>query len=255
MKYNSFDFKVDKYLTLIPFGDFHYGSKSCKVDTLLAHIKDIKETKDTAVLLMGDLCNIGTRDSVGSGTYDDHINPEEQYEQMLEFLKPIKKKIIGCHQGNHEERIKNSTSFDISKMLARELEVPYLQYGALHKIKVNNVNFHIYSIHGSSGSATLAGKMNSCIKMQEKVGADVYLMAHTHGLNYFPQIYYSIDNRGGHIVKNTKHFILTGSFVDWDSSYAEMKNYCPSPIGVPKVKLFGELSRGSKKVEVKFTDR
>jgi hypothetical protein len=255
MKMNEFECKVKEYLTLIPLGDVHYGCRSCEVDIFKNHVNDIRKAKDTTVILMGDLCDIGTRDSVGAGTYDDNINPEEQYEEMLEILKPIKDKIIGLHTGNHEERIRIKTSFDISKMLSRELNVPYLQWGALHKIKVNDINFHAYSIHGSSCATTLAGKMNACLKMQEKVSADLYIHAHTHGLDYFPQIYYSIDNRGSVIIKNTKHFILTGSFVDWDSSYAEMKNLGPSPVGIPKIKLFGALSRGAKKVEVKFTDR
>lgn len=255
MKLNIVDFKVKDYLTLIPLGDVHYGSRSCDVGIFKDHLKMIKKMNDVAVILMGDMVNVGLKDSVGAGPYDDSRNPEEQYEEMLEFLLPIKDKIIACHCGNHEERIRKNTSFDISKILSKELGCPYLQYGGLHKIKVNKINFHAYSIHGSRGGTTLAGKINACIKMQEKAGADLYLMGHTHGLDYFPQIYYSVDNRGGHIIKNTKHFILTGSFVDWDNSYAEMKNYCPSPVGVPKIRLYGNLSRGSKKVEVKFTDR
>ena len=255
MKFNSFNFKVDNYLTLIGLGDVHYGSRSCEIDTFKAHIEMIKKMKDVAVILMGDMVNVGLRDSIGDGPYGDDCSPEEQFEKMLKMLYPIKDKIITNLSGNHEERIRKKTSFDVSKLLSKELNVPYSQYGALNKIKVNKVNFHVYAIHGSAGGRTIAGKISACIKMQEKAGADIYLMGHTHGLDYFPQIYYSIDNRGGHIVKKTKHFILTGSFVDWDSSYAEMKNYSPSPVGVPKINLYGELSRGSKKVEVKFTDR
>ena len=59
----------------------------------------------------------------------------------------------------------------------------------------------------------------------------------------------------GETVFTLSRFILTGSFVDWDGSYGEAKNYSMLPIGIPKIKLFGELSRGAKKVEVKFTDR
>jgi predicted phosphodiesterase len=255
MKLNCANFKVKNYLTLIPFGDVHYGSRECDVKVFNAHLNMIKEMGDVAVILMGDMVNVGTRDSVGAGAYDDNRNPEEQYEEMIGFLEPIKEKIIGCHQGNHEERIRNNSSFDISKMLAHELKVPYLQYSALHKIKVNDVNYHVYSVHGSSGATTAAGKMNSCRKMQENVDADIYLHAHTHALDYSPQICYTIDNRARIIEQRTRHFILTGSFVNWDGSYGEKKNYSLSPIGVPKIKLFGNLSRGAKKIEVRFTDR
>ncbi len=255
MKLNAVNYKVKDHLTLIPLGDVHFGSRDCDVDVFKAHLDMIKDKKDVAVILMGDIVNCGTRESVGAGNYDDNRNPEEQYEEMLEFMKPIKNKIIGCHQGNHEERIRNLSSFDISKMLSRELGVPYLQYGALHKIKVNNINYHVYSIHGSSGATTAAGKMNACRRMQENVDADIYLQGHTHALDYNTQIYHKIDNRARVIRRKIRHFILTGSFVDWDGSYGEKKNYSLSPIGVPKIKLYGNLSRGTKKVEVTFTDK
>ncbi len=255
MKLNIVDYKVKNYLTLIPLGDVHYGSRECNVDVFKAHIEMIKNTKDCAVILMGDLVNVGLRDSVGAGPYDDNKTPEEQYEEILKLLLPIKSKIISCLCGNHEERIRKTTSFDISKMLAKELKVPYLQYGGLHKIKVNGINYHVYSIHGSSGATTGAGKMNACRKMQEKADADIYLHGHLHSLDYSQQIYYSISNKNKTIEQRIKHFILTGGFVLWDGSYGEMKSYSLSPIGFPKVKLWGQLSRGSKKVEVKFTDR
>ena len=255
MKLICKNYKVKNYLTLIPLGDIHYGSKDCDVDVFKAHIDMIKKIDNCAVVLMGDLISTGTRDSVGAGSYDDIYTPDEQYDRMLEFLEPIKDKIIGALQGNHEERVRNSTSFDINKMFAKDLEVPYLQYGAALKIKVNEINYHVYAIHGGSCATTLAGKMNACRKMQEKVNADIYLHAHTHGLDYSPQIYYEIDNRSRMIVQRIRHFVLTGSFVNWDSSYGEMKNLSPSPIGIPKIRLYGDLSRGMKKIEVRFSDR
>ncbi len=255
MKLNIVDYKVKKALNLMALGDIHFGSKECNVPVLEAHLDMIKKTDDCAIILMGDLINCGTRVSVGAGTYDDDYNPQEQYEKMLNYLEPIKNKIISAHSGNHEERIRQLSSFDITKMLCRELNIPYLGYGALTKIKVNKLNFHVYSTHGSSGSGTPMGKMRNCVKMQNNADADIYLYGHTHGLDYNVQNYYLINNRGRYIEERTKHFVLTGSFVNWDGSYGEAKNYAMLPIGIPKIKLYGELSRGAKKVEVKFTDR
>ena len=255
MKLICKNYKVKNYLTLIPLGDMHFGSKDCDVKVFEAHLEMIKKMKDCAVILMGDLINTGTRDSVGAGSYDDIYTPEEQYEKMIEYLMPIKDKIIGALQGNHEERVRNSTSFDINKLFAEKLQVPYLQYGGLLKLRVNDINYHVYAIHGGSCATTLSGKMNACRKMADKVNADIYLHAHTHGLDYSPQIYYEIDNRNKMIVEKIKHFVLTGSFTIWDGSYGEMKSLNPSPLGVPKIRLYGDLSRGAKKIKVEFTDR
>ena len=174
---------------------------------------------------------------------------------MLDYLYPLKKKIIGAHIGNHEERIREISSFNITKMLCDKLKFPYLGYSALHKIKVNNVNFHIYSTHGSTSATTITGKMSKSRKAQETADADIYLCGHTHALDYNTQPFLRINNRARTVEEHTKHFILTGNFVKWDGSYGEKKNYQMLSIGVPKIKLFGELSRGKKKVEVKFTDK
>lgn len=255
MMLNVVNYDVKDYLTLIPFGDMHYGSRDCDVEIFEAHLDMIKREKDCAVILMGDLINCGTFASIGARTYDDKYNPEEQYELMLEYLRPIKKKIIGAHIGNHEERIRELSSFDIIKMLCRELKVPYLGYSALHKIRVNNVNFHVHSTHGSTSATTITGKMNKSRKALENADADIYLCGHTHALDYNTQPYCRINNRARTIEEHLRHFVLTGNFVKWDGSYGEKKNYQMLTLGVPKIKLFGELSRGVKKVEVRFTDK
>lgn len=215
----------------------------------------IKETKNPSTILTGDLINCGLHVGPGAGSFDDSYNPQEQFEKVIKILYPIRKQTISLLTGNHEERIRNKTSFDVSKLLAEQLDVPYHRYGVLSKIKVNDVNFHIYAVHGSSGSTTLAGKINSCFKLKDNVDADIYALAHTHALNYVPVPYYKINNRKRIIEESMRHFILTGSFVGWDDSYGEMKNYSMMPLGIPKIKLFGELSRGKKKIEVKFSDK
>ena len=198
--------------------------------------------------------NCGTRTSVGAGNYDDSYNPQEQYEKIIEILDPIKDKIIGAMQGNHEERIRELSSFDITKLLCREIGCSYLGYSALHKLKVNNVNFEVFSAHGSSSSSTIEGKMRCCKNLQLIADADLYLLSHTHGLAHTVQPYYKINNRMKTVEEQTKHFVLTGHFVNWDGSYGERKGYQLLKSGLPKIKLYGDLSRGKKKIEVRFSD-
>ncbi len=255
MMLNCQEYKVKKYLNLLPLGDVHFGARDCNEEVFQAHLDKIKRTPDCAIILMGDMINCGTRVSVGAGTYDDDYHPQEQYDRMMELLRPIKDKLIGGHIGNHEERIRELSSFNITKSMCRELEIPYLGYSALHKIKVNDVNFHINSTHGSTGSGSLMGKMRNCMKLQDNADADIYLYGHTHGLDYNPQPYYRINNRGRYVEEQMRHFVLTGGFVNWDGSYGEKKNYSMLPIGMPKIRLYGELSRGKKKVEVRFSDK
>jgi len=240
MKLNCKEFKVKEYLTVVPFGDTHYGSKECDEKLIHEWIDWIKGQKNIAVIGMGDFINCGTKVSVGAGSYDDKKVPEEQYNDMIDMLKPIKDKIIGMHIGNHEERIRQLSSFDIVKEMSKRLDVPYLGYSALHKLRVNEFNYIAFSTHGSSGGTTTSGRISACQKLQDVANADLYLMGHTHGLSNFTTSYLDVNLQNKTIEEHKKHFVLTGHFVDWDGSYGEQKNYPLLKKGAAKVKLYGD---------------
>jgi len=255
MRYSQHSFKVDDYLLLFPIGDVHFGAKDCDVKLFEDHLKMIQKTPNSAVILTGDLCNIGLHDSAGAGCFDDEYNPHEQYDRLIKYLSPLKDKIIAALVGNHEERIRNKTSFDITKLLCVELKCDYLGYGGMLRLLVNTVPYHIYATHGSGGGRTIAGKMKRCWDMQFNAQADLYLHAHVHALNHYPKNYFKIDNQRRCLVEETRHFVLTGSFLKWDGSYGEKKGFQSMQPGIPKIKLFGNLSRGKKKIEVRFSDK
>jgi len=240
MRLNCVDVKVKDHLALWALGDIHFGSRECDVNKFEKYLGWAKENKDVRILLMGDLINSGTRASIGAGTYDDEYNPQEQYEIMLDYLKPIKKKIIGAHIGNHETRIRDLSSFDVTKMMCRELKVPYLGYSALTKLRVNKNNYIVYSTHGNTGASTVSGKLNKCMKQQEIADADIYLYGHTHGLTNDLQTVYKANIKNKVLEEKERHFVLTGSFVKWDGSYGEMKNYPLLKTGAPKIDLSGK---------------
>ncbi len=43
---------------------------------------------------MGDLIRIATRDSIGSGVYDQRFIGQTQTEQIIEILKPLAKRVL-----------------------------------------------------------------------------------------------------------------------------------------------------------------
>lgn len=169
LKYNT-----DK-LRVVALGDVHFGGKECDITLFKQKLDWIKQQKDLIVVLMGDLINCGTKVSIGAGTFDDDYNPEEQYEKMLDLLKPIQNKIVLAVSGNHESRIRELSSFDITKLLCRELNIYYADEGsALLDVRVKKQHYIIHIKHGMTGSGTMAGKMNGCLKMAEYADADIF---------------------------------------------------------------------------------
>ncbi len=236
-------------MKVVALGDVHLGSYQCNTKLLEKKIDWIKKQNNIIVVLMGDLINAGTKVSIGAGTFDDTYHPEEQYERMLDYLRPIKDKIVLAVTGNHCERIRQLTSFDVTKLLCRELGVYYAKDGsALMNVKVNKQHYTFYVKHGSTGAATSAGKMNGCIKMADYADADIYLMGHVHSLQHTLQMYRRYNRKNKMIDEVEKHFLTTGSFVDWDASYGELKGYSPMKCGMPTLSLSG--SRFDVQVEM-----
>ncbi len=122
-----------KQLRLVILSDLHYGNPYCSEKHFLRTVDWIAGMEDCRVLLNGDLCEAATRTSVGD-IYEQIVSPKAQKKQVVKWLLPIKDKILGMTTGNHERRIAQESSEDISEYIAEKLEVPYRAEGMLYKL-------------------------------------------------------------------------------------------------------------------------
>jgi len=226
-------------IKLVPFGDVHFGAKECNIERAKKTIEWIISKPDARVILMGDLLNSSTKVSVGAGTFDETTSGQAQYDFMLEMLKPIKDKIYGALQGNHEERVRKETGYDITKMLAKDLGCKYYGFGCFTKLKVKDQNYIIYSTHGSSGATLPYTKIKKALDMGKYIESDVLLYAHVHSLQVHTQQYKSVNIRNKTVEKRSKYYVLTGHYLNYEDSYAEMKNIVPEKQGSPTITFTG----------------
>jgi predicted phosphodiesterase len=235
-----------KDIQLVPFGDLHYGDKSCNWEKAQKMIDWIDSEKNTRVILMGDLINSATKTSVGAALFDENKHGQDQLDFMIDALKPIKKKIYGALVGNHSERIYQATGYDPIKFLCNELHTNHYGYGQFIKVKGKGVDYKIYATHGSSSSTLPYTKIKGCLNLSMHKDADIYLMGHVHDLQLHTQEIERIQY--SQVIKDKKYFILTGHYLNYDNSYAEMKNLCPSKQGSPVI----DLNMSEKQVRVKI---
>lgn len=224
---------------LLPFGDLHYGHPNCEIDAARGYLKWAREN-DSWILLMGDLLENSSKESVGAGVYEQIMNPDEQKYQIVEMLEPYKDLVLGLLTGNHEERTFKQSGHDPSRAMAKMLGVPYLRYGAFVRLLVNGVGYTVYATHGSSGSITSSGKLNAVKRLATWVDADIYLMGHMHDLIVDSNIRKELDLRNKVVRDRRQTFCVTGSYVGFEDSYSEMKGYSPGRLGSPRVRLSGE---------------
>jgi len=233
--------KEDKYdkIKLVPFGDVHYGAKECNIKRAKDTIDWVASRPDARIILMGDIINAATRHSIGAGTFEETEVGQHQYDDMIELLEPVKSKIYGGLMGNHEYRVFRETGYDVTKMMAKQLGHKYYGFGIFVKLQVKDQNYIIYATHGSSGATLPYTKIKKVLEMGRFIDADLYLYAHVHSLQVHTQYHKSVNLRNKTVEKQKKYYVLTGHYLNYEDSYAEMKNILPEKQGSPTITFTG----------------
>lgn len=100
--------KIMEDITIIPIADVHIGDKLANLKLFKETIERIKNEPNTYTIINGDLCNMALKNSK-SDVYSDDLSPMEQVITMVDYLKPIKDKILVIGTGNHEDRTQKET--------------------------------------------------------------------------------------------------------------------------------------------------
>jgi len=253
-----------KQLQVLPLSDIHYGNPFCSIKHLDRTLNKVKDSPNVFAILNGDLCESALRTSKGD-IYKQVGSPQEQRDWIIERLLPIKDKILGCTQGNHESRIYNETGIDISKDIAEALGVPYRAEGILLKVSFgSNTAEHqgqpyvywIYATHGYGGARTKSAKAVKVERLATWIDAQVYIMSHDHVVNAAPDVYLKPDNRGtldkdtgfvmGRISAYRKVLVKSNAYIKW-GGYSEAGGFPPTDLETPIITLSGQ---GKPKVNV-----
>ena len=171
---------------IVPISDAHYGhllfSKKHFMRTL-----EFLEKPNVFGFLNGDLTESTLRTSKGE-IFKQVGSPEDQRDQMIEWLYPYKEKLLGAVDGNHEDRIWKEAGIHIVKDIAKALGIPYRPEGLLHKVSFGNGNnrtenrpfvFWFYQTHGYGGARTKSAKAVKVERVATWIHSDFYCL-HPH---------------------------------------------------------------------------
>ena len=254
MIYHSIHIK-DKEAFVLPLGDLHIGDKGFTHKSrakLQEKIDFVKSHKNAYVIGMGDLINCATRASKSS-PFEQDMNLEEQIESAVNLFKPIKDKIIGLINGNHENRLTDFIGYSPTISICDRLGVKYLGDSAViqvgvgvHKLGIKReepaLTYVIYMHHTSGGGSTLGGKINRTEKLsQVVVNADLFFGGHSHNIGVNLEDYYIVDTNSKTISQQTRYIVDCGGYLEY-RGYVERGQMQPLPIGSPVVWLKGTRS-------------
>ena len=183
--------RFDSAIKIACISDVHYGALEHMEREWKNFIQRVLEDPTMYLILAGDLINNNTRSSVGS-PWDDRIRPREQKRLMVEFLEPLRDKILCCVSGNHERRslkdADDDPTYDIMAKL--DLEDIYRQNTAFMKIRLGartrdggigyDTSFKFAVTHGAGGGMTGAA-VNRNERWGNVIdGVDCVIAGHTH---------------------------------------------------------------------------
>lgn len=233
---------------LIPLGDLHRGDRHLTergLGKLKGYLDWVMERPNAYIFLMGDVLNTASRSSKTSPF--ESMSGDDEYVRAVELFKPAASRIVGCISGNHEARMQKEFGFNPLQPFCRELGITFCGWSACIKIRVGqrvgypNQYEQVYwgfAHHGNGGGGTLGAALNRKMKLQEIVhGMDFYMAGHDHQL--------VTGTRNILLPKRDKiehqrvHYIDTGSFLDWDGSYAEEAAMPISKLGAPRLRFDG----------------
>jgi hypothetical protein len=240
---------------LLPIGDLHCGSPQSDLEKFEGYLRWAKEEK-AYIFCMGDLFDTVVIGGVTS-PFGATMGLREAKHYLRDRLRPVKDLILGMIIGNHEARLVKFADCDLIEDLCDDLRVPYCGFSAVLHIGVGHkprkhderewegtrVSYQGYMHHTTGGGSTPGGKLNRVYKLTDLFeGADFLVGAHNHLEAAAPIDRYRLHatKEGKSILKVDKVFLIdSGSFLNWDGSYAEQMGLPPSHTGCPRIRLDG----------------
>ena len=233
---------------LIPLGDLHRGDRHLTkrgLNKLKGYLDWVMERKNAYVFLMGDILNVASRTSKTNPF--ESMSGDDEYQAAIDLFSPYKSRIIGAISGNHEARMAKEFGFNPLIPFCRELGITYCQFSAAIRVRVGKRKgtanqyeqvYWGYAHHGTGGGGSLGAALNRKVKLQEIMhGMDWYMAGHDHQ-NIVGRRDILLPKRDK-IVQQRVHYIDTGSFLDWDKSYAEEGMMAIGSMGAPRLRFDG----------------
>ena len=250
--------EFNQHITVIPISDVHYGALEHLQKEWLDFCKMVEQSPNTYIILGGDLINNNVRTCGFVNPYDELVRPREQKKKMVEFLEPIKDKILCAVSGNHEARSMKDDDVDITYDIMAKLDIEDLYRPNLAFMKVSlgrrGDNSPIQSFtfaitHGAGGGIYTGATVNRNERFGNVIeGLDCLIVGHTHKGTISKPSKIVIDRKND---KVSMSYYTVVSMVSWLNygGYAMKKMLLPAHVADPqKLKLY--MNKDRKRIEV-----
>ena len=214
--------KFDKPVRIHGATDVHFGALEHHSEKFQDFIDEINADPNARWFLNGDNIEL-IPPNYKISQRGQIMEPDDQHIKFIKRITPILDKLLFIRGGNHDMiRSINLLGFDVSKIMADMVNVPYFKLPGYTKICVGNTDWYMVSGHGKGG-----GK-NGDLEL-DKMSAvysdgDAFFLGHNHQLYTKP-----IDSlivEGDEERLHRRWYCRGGSFL----KYAEYARYSFFPM-------------------------
>lgn len=246
-------------VVIFPVSDVHFGALEHMQKEWTDFCKLVEQTPNAYIILGGDLVNNNVRTCGFINPYDELVRPREQKKRMVEFLEPIKDRILCAVNGNHEARSIKDDDIDITYDIMAKLDIEDLYRPNVAFMKVslghrNHDNTPIQSYtfavtHGAGGGIYTGATVNRNERFGNIIeGLDCLIVGHTHKGTVSKPSKIVIDRKNDKV--SMSHYTVI-SMVSWLNygGYAMQKMLLPAHVADPQ-KLKLHMNQHNKRIEV-----
>lgn len=183
-------------ITIFPIFDVHLGSRECREQDFISFIDEIKNTPNAFVILGGDLCDNGLKNSL-TNVYRASMPPSSQKKMMAKILEPIRDRILCSVSGNHEYRSVRDSDDDVCYDIMAKLDLSHLHRENMAFLKIQlgpqitesgarsfskrRPSYTFMVAHGAGSGALPGGVINRNERFGYAIsGVDAIILGHSH---------------------------------------------------------------------------
>ena len=243
-------------ITVYPIADVHLGAVEHSESEWLSFLRKVK-SEDSYLILAGDLLNNSVRSAGFANPFDEVLRPREAKKRMVEYLEPIKDRILCVVTGNHERRTYRDDDQDLTYDICSKLDIEHLYRENIAYMCVSvghrtnedkpmcTYNFAV--THGAGGGIYTGAAVNRNERFGNVIdGLDCLIAGHVHKGFITKPAKIVIDARNRMVTM--KHYVVI-SCISWLNygGYAARAMLLPSQVSDPqRLKLVAD--KNDKKI-------
>ena len=177
-------------IVIYPISDVHLGAVEHCEPQWQAFLKKV-ENENAYLILAGDLLNNSVRSAGFANPFEEAIRPRDAKRRMVEYLKPLRDRILCVVTGNHERRTYRDDDQDLTYDICSKLDIEdrYRENIAFMCVSVGKRNTEnkalaTYSFavtHGAGGGIYTGAAVNRNERFGNLIdGLDCLVAGHVH---------------------------------------------------------------------------